>query len=432
MPKRPKMHQKISRRILFGGDARIESALYLTAKYPLSRAGDVSKISIEYLKRGWEILNKIERILLKDEGIRKWVRAHGREQLRQIIANAIIERGIRAYEKEWEELKGKDIERVVRSAKAKGKIVPPPAIANNYLGQQASKLIKKLLQKEKEVIIADLGCGSGGTILPIISRLSPEERKKVRIILIDIMKKGLEEAAEELQRLGLSQKQIHIFKINLADIGKNRKLISTFGGKVTLAVSGAALHHTPDLRSEFAGIKKLLKKGGYFLFWDWMHPAWRAPKLLAAPLGYRVEEHGKILVARRKTIEAPKEHAYLARAPMKGAKKAAHELDAAREILSYWITLLGYPEKEKERFLRFFDKEIKKEEPIDFLKFLKTLVGVKPPAGETPFYFWEGHTTPDVYANALAKNGFKPLRGKRIAGRRITHSPLLYFFQAMA
>ena len=82
--------------------------------------------------------------------------------------------------------------------------------------------------------------------------------------------------------------------------------------------------------------------------------------------------------------------------------------------------------------MRFFDKEIKKGEPIDFLEFLKTLVGVKPPAGETPFYFWEGHTTPDVYVNALAKNGFKPLRGKRIAGRRITHSPLLYFFQAMA
>ncbi len=408
---------------------------YEEAKYPTRMAGDKTKLPIEFQRHGWGITPEAIANLLKNKRLARLVATDPviREEFTRALRDAIVERGILAYEEEWAGLKGEDIKkRVVGRAmpqKIGKKVVKPtPYLANKFNSQLALPEIRKgiaKLKKGQHYVILDIGCGAGGTILPIVEKLSPKERSRLKLLLVDIMEAGLKEVRKELKRLGLKDDQIITVRENIATMLRNPK-IKEFMGKVNFVTSGAAIHHTPDVTPIFSAVYKLLAKGGTFCFWDWGHAAWRAERLLVAPKGAIVDPTGRYWSRGIHEKEAPKEHAFISREATKAVTVgwAPTELQGVKIMLQTWISLLGYGKEEQARFAKWFDTQVKKGAPINFLEYLKKLEKKKPEY-ETPFLFWEGHKPPELYVEALRRSGFLSEKGLPYV-RYSTQSPLLY------
>jgi len=408
---------------------------YEHARYPTRMAGDKTKLPMEF-RRGWSLtLEKILNIL-NDRELAKRVATDPniRTEFKKALQEALFERGIRAYEEEWAHLKGKDIaERVVGRAQpqkiGKKTVKPTPWLANEFNARLALLDVRKGISKLKKgqyYTILDIGAGAGGTILPIVERLSPQERSKLRILLVDIMSAGLKEAKEALKKLGLSENQIITVRGNIATMLRYEKL-KQYLGKIDLVTSGAAIHHTPDVTPIFKAVYNLLKRGGVFCFWDWGHAAWRAPNLKVAPKGAKVDKTGQYWEKGLHEKEAGPEEAFISRGRTRGihpAYWAPTELQGVKMMFKIWISLLGYPKGEQQRFVKWFDERVKKGAPINFLEYLKRLEKKKPEF-ESPFLFWEGHKPPELYQDALMKVGFISER-KRPFTIYSTESPLLY------
>ena len=444
MPARPKPAEMIRSRVnramglvrdrtlAQASDREIHSLMqpYRRERYPVRMAGEASRVPMEYSLRGWRHSEQLLNHLLTDENLARAVRQspQGERVLRSAIEEALQQRALKGYEEEWSHLSPEAINALVKRAKHdKDKQAPTPVQANEYNARMAVRDIKKGISSMKRgrlYTIMDLGTGGGGTVLPIVEKLSQDERSKLKLLLVDVMGAGLKEVVPALEKLGVQKDQIIAVRGNMSRIGSNRTL-QQFEGEVDFATSGAALHHTSTINPTFSGVHKLLKKGGTFCFWDWGHAAWRAPNLVAAPKGARVVEHGMVYENGRRTVDAEKGTAFISHEPMKFVTrgKSPTEIQTAREMLSTWISLLNYPEAEKHAFLQHFDAAVKSRAPINFGEYLKRLVEKPLEKGKKPaeIYFWEGHRPPELYSTAL-----RDIFGQRPSTLYSTGSDLLY------
>jgi len=390
-------------------------------KYPVRMAGDRSKVPLDYSLAQWGHPKKLMEAFMLDPEIRIIVKRtpNAKALLERYIRLTLPKRGLRGYEGEWKALSPADIKAIVKS----------PSVYSNQAnklnaGIAAREARKKIAQTQKGCTIVDLGSGAGGTILPIIEKLNPIERSRIRIDLFDIMQVGLNEARNRLEKLGLKENQITTIKSNLGKMlqkKETRELI----GKADIVVSGASLHHVSDINPEFKAAFKLLKKGGMFCFWDWGHYAWRAPNLIIAPEGTRVSTAGKFYEKGRRTIEAPKETAFIGRQPAKGVSRGRIplEVQTVKEMLATWVTLLKYPPEYRQKFEQYFERAARRREPINFAEWLKGMTGVPTIEGKKAgIQFFEGHRPLELYLRAIKKAGFK----RRPHAEYPTQSDLLY------
>jgi len=397
-------------------------------RYPARMSSDASRIPIEYGARQWGHIDFM-RNALKSPALAREIAKDplARIEFERAIFDAIQERALKAYAEEWSALSPKAISRLIGRAKATGK-KPTPAIANQHNAAMVAQEAKAMLQKGKSVTIVDLGCGGGGTIMPAIASIPKELRSKVRVILVDLMPKGLRSTKQKLMRRGLNgEGQVVTVRANLSKLVENNKLAQFFG-TADIVTSGAALHHVASIEPTFKGVKRLLKRNGSFIFWDWGHAAWRAPRLVIAPEGTRVDKYGRFYEKGARTKHAEKGTAFIGRGKTRGvAGNSPREHRAVREILSTWISLLHFPERRKAEFLQWFDRKAARGEPIEFGKYLKRLEGTRRESGlpQAEIKYWEGHRPPELYHDAMRRIGMIGEKTRPFT-MYSTQSPLLY------
>ena len=402
---------------------------YAKRLYPTKMTSDASRVPMEFGARQWGNIDFMRKALKSPELARQIARDPlARIEFERALFDALQERALKAYAEEWTALSPKAISTLIGRAKATGK-KPTPAIANEHNARMVAQEAIARLRKAKSVTIVDLGCGGGGTIMPVINLIPQELRSKVQVILVDVMASGLKSTKQKLMRRGLSGKgQVVTVKANLAKLVESDKLAKFFG-TADIVTSGAALHHVAAIEPTFEGVKRLLKKGGSFTFWDWGHAAWRAPRLVIAPEGARVDKFGRQYERGIRTRYAEKGTAFIGRGKLAGVSrgKAPTEYESVRAILSTWISLLHFPAKRRTEFLAWFDRKAARGEPIEFGEYLKRLEGTRLERGmpRAEIKYWEGHRPPELYHDAMRRVG---LLGERSRPFTLysTESPLLY------
>lgn len=402
---------------------------YARRAYPTRMSSDASRVPIEFGARQWGHVEFLQNSLKSPEIARQIARDPlARIEFEKAIFDALQERALKAYAEEWSALSPKAISTLIVRAK-KTATKPTPTIANEQNAAMVSQEAGQLLRKGKTITIADLGCGGGETIMHAIDRIPMELRGKIRVVLVDVMQKGLESTRKKLMRRGLTGKdQVITIRENISRLMQNNKIAQLFG-TVDIVTSGAALHHVAAIEATFEGVKRLLKKGGSFIFWDWGHAAWKAPRLIIAPEGARVGKYGRFIEKGARTRHAEKGTAFVSREKIAGIttgwKPTEHQ--AVREMLSTWVSLLRFPPEKKAEFLQWFDKKAARGEPIEFGEYLKRLEGTAIEKGMRPaeIKYWEGHRPPELYHNAMRAVG---LIGEKEKPFTIysTQSPLLY------
>ncbi len=397
--------------------------------YPTKMSADASRVPMEFGARQWGHTEFLQNALKSPAIARQIARDPiARIEFEKAIFDALQERALKAYSEEWSNLSPKAISTLIGRAKRTAS-KPTPTIANEQNARMIVQEAMQRLQKGKMVTILDLGCGGGGTIIPIIDSIPKELRPRIQVVLIDVMPTGLKSTARKLMRRGLIGKgQIIAIKENISKLMNNDRVAHLFG-TADIITSGAALHHVSAIEPTFEGVKRLLKKDGAFIFWDWGHAAWRAPNLVIAPEGARVDKYGQFYEQGTRTTEAEKKTAFVSRERIAGISRgwAPTEQQTVREMLSTWIKLLHFSEERKQAFLEWFDRKALRGEPISFTEYLKRLEGAQLEKGmpRSELKYWEGHRPPELYHDAMRKTGLIEENQKPFTIYS-TQSPLLY------
>ena len=388
------------------GGRKIQQALGGTKKqpYPTHMLGNKSKVPRESYQ-GWGHIPTVRRAIGNPH-----IPGH-------VIKEALYKRSAKAYEAEWAaaEKKAKASSKVKAKASTKQKmdqwandITRNITNANARNGQIVANEVKRRISANSKVgkltTLIDLGSGAGLTLFPAIKNLSLAQRKKIRVVGVDVGSKGFPEIRKGLIALGVPKENIVLVNASFGNLLKNstlRKMV----GEADVVTSGAALHHLSKSETVFAEVQKLLKKGGSFKFWDWSHPAWRAPNLVIAPKGAQVSVNGRAYKINGKIVRGKAGMAFISQRPG-GRKNLRTELAQTREMLSTWVSLLNFSEAEKKTFKRWFDQKVELGQPINFESYLKRLQG-KRPSKKAEIEIMEAHKTWQNYARALRGTGFE-------------------------
>jgi len=403
-----------------GKGSRVINSLLNPAErraYPSFMLGSRAKVPRESYY-GWRLVPQIREALAKA--------LPGRHIPGFVIKEALYKRSAIEYEKEWTTSPEKRWKKApgVKAYPQKGVQTTKQRMAQwaadiqkniNFANRKNAELIlpelrKKLdaAKKPGQVTIIDLGSGAGKTIMPTIEKLNPTQKKKISITLVDVNAKDLQTAKTALIAIGVQSKNIKTLKVNFGSLGKNRA-IRNLAGKADLVTAGASLHHLSKSETIFREVNTLLKADGSFKFWDWCHPAWRAGTLRVAPKGAVVSINGRAYSYRGKISRAERGTAFISQKIPKGrgSYKAPSELAQTREMLYTWISLLNFPQSERTRFKRWFDRKVKAGKPINFESYLTTLEN-RLPSKPAQIEVMEGHKLYRLYERALRGSGLAP------------------------
>jgi len=341
----------------------------------------------------------------------------------KVIREALYERSAKAYEAEWNAAakKGKkaaakagtkekmdqwakDITRNINNANARN---------GQFVANEVKRRIGANSKAGRLTTLIDLGSGAGLTLLPAITKLSPAQRKKVRVVGVDVGSKGFSnilygdsvKKTPGLLELGVPKENIHLINASFGNLLKD-PVLKKMVGEADVVTSGAALHHLSRSETVFSEVQKLLKKGGSFKFWDWSHPAWRAPNLVVAPRGATVSVNGRAYKHKGKFVRAKAGIGFISQRPG-GRKNLRSELGQTREMLSTWVSLLNFSVKEKQTFRRWFDRRVKAGKPINFESYLKRLQRERP-SKKAEIEVMEAHKTWQNYTRAFKGAGLTP------------------------
>ena len=383
-----------------------------TQAYPTRMLGDKSKVPRESYQ-GWGHIPMVRKAI-------------GNPHIPgKIIHEALYKRSAKAYEAEWSAAeKNARNKKVVAKAGTEEKMDQWAEDIDWNIGNANAMNGRNVASEVKRRIVAnaragqlttliDLGSGAGKTIIPAIENLSPSQRKKVKVVCVDVSSKDFpkilhgspEKKKPGLLELGVPKENIVLVNASFGNLLKDPQL-KKLVGEADVVTSGAALHHLSKSQTVFSEVQKLLKKGGSFKFWDWSHPAWRAPNLVVAPQGAQVSTNGRAYKFRGKIVRAEGGTAFVSRQKSR-RKNLRSELAQTREMLSTWVSLLNFSEAEKETFKRWFDSKVETGQPINFESYLRKLQGTRLAQGkkEASIEVMEAHKTWKNYERALKGSG---------------------------
>jgi len=287
----------------------------------------------------------------------------------------------------------------------------------------------------KKFIIADIGCGIGGTIVPILKaleslaqqrKIKKNYRNNLKVLLIDISKEMLNISKKRLTgkiklkdpKDNLSQplldRQIILKACNLRDLDKQLK---DYRSKIDLIVSGATIIHSTDKVLIFSHFYDLLKPRGRTNIWDLCVTQWTAPIMRVSKDGtsrtiYRIENiEPEIILEKKKRLDLSMIK-HLEDHKIKYVINEISKVEAERYMIYYLqflIKQMGY----EEEFLIKLEKEMKaklfSERGFNFINWLKENCVDQPVPlkKQSPYYFIEGSELPEIYAKVMKKAGFK-------------------------
>ncbi|GEM_PF-2659618 len=273
------------------------------ADFPLNRIHDFSRVQRGAQKQ-WVDKKQITEII-KSLPEAKAARVNSGVSVKEffrvlprIVDEAIEYRGYRAYEEEWKSQSETQVREVVNAASGL------PKKANELNAEETAKIVKNRLRTQERVAVFDVGTGGGGTIIPMVQKLTPEEKKRIDVFCLDVMQHGLDRAKKALlgrtveefvagkwQKVrylekGLKPEQVVTINANFYDIAllqKGRRAPPNYSGtvekirplvgKIDVVISGAAIHHSPNTQPVFSGLHLLLKPNGRIHIFDWGHYA---------------------------------------------------------------------------------------------------------------------------------------------------------------
>jgi len=428
---------------------------YSQFPYPVSQAGDLTRVPREYVEN-WINVRKLAAQIAKLAPVATALEKVPREQRETVLHTALFEalnkRGSQAFFEEWQNPEAKkEIARIIGVSAGK------PKEANDQNAPYAVEQLRTSIARRGNATLVDLGPGSGATIAPILDFLKPEERRKVTVVLVDAMKEAIDEKA---MRNAIKSGKV------IADLPSAEKVAKEYGvkdvvsiqsafddleqhpdfgsleGTADIVVSGAAIHHNQSVDGTFRAAAKLLRRGGKLAIWDWGHAAWKAQNLLVAPADAQISPSGKTYVDPRtkEIVTAPKDHAFVAQTPKRSGTPA--ELAGVKEILTTWTGgtdekggLLKYGPEHSQKLMTYMRQRIAAGKPVNFLEFLnENLVGQKrlnrPGAQDeetpTPYLFLEGHRPPELYEQSIKRAGLTHEETRYVPG-----SNLLYIIRAV-
>jgi hypothetical protein len=341
---------------------------------------------------------KIEAEVLKQPGVAKLLAAHPelRSELGRAIKEAIRERGIKGG-KFWISAPKKYIDQIVRGGKGR------PNAMNNIAGKIISDRFGRTV---KPRTIMDIGTFSGGTVTAVVKQLSTQQRKQLKVILVDVAGNTVRaHAVPALVKLGVPKSNVTVipagFYSAAAALGEMRKPLHEKGekiylerfrkliGKVDVITAGAAtINFATDLQPYLRSIKALLKKDGMFVNWDWgsaesMRPTVRPRALKKVPIGYSPE--GKVV----------------------------SHYDAYVSFMNFWLTnAFGYPENVARKFIQDLNSSRKfnsfkwLEEHADWAENERRKLGKRRIAGPLAFRN-RAYRTPSSMQREAIRQGFK-------------------------
>ena len=221
--------------------------------YPVEQIHDFSRVQ---KSAQFPSLNNIAARLEKLPAVQKALRARGsraRSALMRMADEALEFRAARAYAEEWENLSPEQIRRVVNASGGW------PEKANELNSDRVVAAIRSKLKTQARYRLLDVGSGGGGTVLPVVAKLSPAERARLDVVIQDIMPAGLQFAQKELIKAGLEPGQIRRIECNFFDFqlldprrrpppgySGNVSRLKALAGKLDGVTSFAAIHHMRD------------------------------------------------------------------------------------------------------------------------------------------------------------------------------------------
>lgn len=266
---------------------------------------------------------------------------------RTSVMNAIRERGIKGS-KYWVTAPKGYIDKIVAGGKKN------PSVMNVKTGE----IIAGHFGKEvKPRTIIDIGSFAGGTITSIVGKLGPAQRKVLNVVLVDVAGKIVKKhAVPALVNLGVPRKNIKVVPSSfynaavafrqmprpLHEKGERRyaKDFIRLIGKADAVVAGAAsINFANDLRPYLKSVKKLLKKGGIFINWDWGSAEVRSPSI-------DVAKSKKTVIGKA------------------GDGRPVTEYDANASFFNFWLGFFNYPEQVKRKMFA----DMNKAKKFNFMK----------------------------------------------------------------
>jgi len=261
------------------------------------------------------------------------------------VWQAIRERGIKST-KFWEKAPKSYIDAIVKAAAGR------PNPMNERLGKIAQKHFGNEIRPRT---ILDIGTFAGGTIGAVVEKLPLQQRKMLTLVITDVNEKVMREyAVPKLVGLGVPRQNIIVLPTSFYSAavtfkqmprpfhekGERRynKNFYQLAGNVDLITAGAStINFANDLRPLFKSVRKLLKKGGLFVDWEWGSAE-----------------------ARERTVNIEK---------LKKTKiwevegKAVTEYDSYVSFLNFWLGFFNYPENVKQKLF----KDIEGSKEFDFM-----------------------------------------------------------------
>jgi hypothetical protein len=364
--------------------------------YPLKQiAHEYSKLPMENI-HNFVNLSELKNKLSQNPAINSLLKNHPdlMKSFEKSVMQAVRERGIKAS-KYWETAPKEYIDDII--AKGKGK----PNEMNETLGRIAGNHFKGTTNPG---IILDIGSFAGGTITSVVKNFSAEQKRNVKIVLVDVNKRVLREnAVPALTALGVPRQNIkvlptgfHSASIAFKHMRKPffekgnkgfEKQFNELRGKVSMVVAGAStINFANDLNPFLKTIRSLLKKDGMFIDWEWGSAEARTPAVNLSKL--------------KKTQIGL----------MEG--KPVTEFQAYKSFLGFWIDLFNYPKPVKQKMFN----EIEKSKTFNFIEWCEKNVkwmesqrinaGKKILADPAGFRNRAYRTGNQMYETAL-KHGFK-------------------------
>jgi ubiquinone/menaquinone biosynthesis C-methylase UbiE len=144
------------------------------------------------------------------------------------------------------------------------------------------------LSLREDMAACDLGCGSGGWVIPLAKNLS-----KGKVFAVDILREPLSALEEKLR-----QERLFNISIMLADAEKGVKIMED---SIDLVLLTNILFQTKEREDILEEVKRILRPGGKALVVDWK------PESLVGPREGRVSKEEIMKLAIKKGFDPEKE-----------------------------------------------------------------------------------------------------------------------------
>ena len=180
----------------------------------------------------------------------------------------LVSQSEEAYDMEWASTSSGGLEDIARAAQLAGL-----GDANKRLNQAVAHEVAELVARRRERLnFADLGAGSGDTTGAVVLA-APHLVDLGNFHLIDPATASLKDACVKLRDVGLS-----VGRNLFVHEGKDIEVLEGLEtGSVDFIVATAALHHHAYMAPVFAGIAKVLRRGGWLVIGDWHCTMWSSP-----------------------------------------------------------------------------------------------------------------------------------------------------------